>query len=108
MKGHGEKQSRTEDRAILALLAEPTLERAVKKCGIRKPEVCQFNKYRPVEARLHVDALSGFNLPQLPVPYLTQAKKQNKGSKEALAAWINAEDSRQHAFHKDLLTGSLP
>lgn len=34
MKGHGEKQSRTEDRAILALLAEPTLERAAKKCGI--------------------------------------------------------------------------
>lgn len=34
MKGHGEKPSRTEDRAILALLAEPTLERAAKKCGI--------------------------------------------------------------------------
>jgi hypothetical protein len=34
MKGHGEKQSRTQDRAILSLLAEPTLERAAKKCGI--------------------------------------------------------------------------
>jgi hypothetical protein len=34
MKGHGEKQSRIEDRAILSLLAEPTLERAAKKCGI--------------------------------------------------------------------------
>jgi hypothetical protein len=34
MKGHGEKQSRTEERAILVLLAEPTLERAAKKCGI--------------------------------------------------------------------------
>lgn len=34
MKGHGEKQSRTEDRAILALLSEPTLEQAAKKCGI--------------------------------------------------------------------------
>jgi len=34
MKGHGEKQSRTQDRAILALLSEPTLDRAAKKCGI--------------------------------------------------------------------------
>ncbi len=34
MKGQGEKQSRTQDRAILALLSEPTMEQAAKKCGI--------------------------------------------------------------------------
>jgi hypothetical protein len=33
-KGHGEKQSRKEDDAILALLAEPTIERAAKRCGV--------------------------------------------------------------------------
>jgi len=64
---------------------------------LRKPEVCQFNKHRPEEARLHVDALSGCNLPQLLVPYLTPAKERNQGSKEALAAWIKAGYARQYA-----------
>ncbi len=34
MKGHGEKLSRKKEQAILALLAEPTVERAAKACGI--------------------------------------------------------------------------
>jgi len=64
---------------------------------LRNPDGCQFNKYRPEEARLHVEALSAFNLPQLLIPYLAPAKKQNQGSKEALADWIKDEYTRQYA-----------
>lgn len=64
---------------------------------LRKPGVCQFNKHRQGEARMHVDALSAFNLPQLLIPYLAPTKEQNQGSKEALAGWIKAEYARQYA-----------
>ncbi len=34
MKGHGEKKSRKEDLAILALLTEPTMKSAAEKAGV--------------------------------------------------------------------------
>ena len=34
MKGHGEKYSQNKDKAILALLQEPTIEKAAARCGI--------------------------------------------------------------------------
>jgi hypothetical protein len=34
MKGHGEKQSRKQDAAIIALLAYPTIPEAAKACGV--------------------------------------------------------------------------
>ena len=34
MKGHGEKYSQNKDKAVLALLQEPTIEKAAARCGI--------------------------------------------------------------------------
>ena len=34
MKGHGEKYSQNKDNAVLALLQEPTIEKAAARCGI--------------------------------------------------------------------------
>src|SRR3990172_5995700 len=34
MKGHGEKQTRKQEQAILALLSEPTIEAAAEACGV--------------------------------------------------------------------------
>src|SRR5215813_13106750 len=34
MRGHGEKQSRKQDAAIIALLAHPTIPEAAKACGV--------------------------------------------------------------------------
>jgi hypothetical protein len=34
MKGHGEKQSRKQEEAIVALLAHPTIPEAAKACGV--------------------------------------------------------------------------
>lgn len=69
---------RADFSALPTSVQEAVWQEAVTRLTVllRKPVVCQFNKYRPEEARLHVDALSGFNLPQLLVPYLTPAKKQ--------------------------------
>jgi hypothetical protein len=39
---------------------------------------------------------------------ISRQKRAEQRSKEALAAWVKAEDAQQQAFHKDLLTGSMP
>lgn len=64
---------------------------------LRDPKACGFNRYRPDEARSLVVALSKCNLPELLRPYLPSQKICTKGSKEALAAWVNAEYVRQCA-----------
>jgi hypothetical protein len=91
--------SRADFSALPTSVQETVWQEAVTRLTalLKKPEGCQFNKYRPEEARLHVDALSAFNLPLLLVPYLTPTQEQNKGSKEVLADWIKAEYARQYA-----------
>jgi hypothetical protein len=64
---------------------------------LRDPEACAFSRYRPDEARSLVVALSKCNLPELLSPYLPPQKICTKGSREALAAWVNAEYVRQYA-----------
>jgi len=64
---------------------------------LRDPRACGFNRHRPDEALLLVDALSKCNLPQLVRPHLPVIKGQAKGSKEALVAWLNVEIRRQYA-----------
>jgi hypothetical protein len=50
-KGHGEKQSRKEDEVILALLTEPTLERAAKKCRIAVKTLWRWLQQPEFQAR---------------------------------------------------------
>jgi hypothetical protein len=64
---------------------------------LRDPKACAFNKHRPDEARSLVVALSKCNLPQLLKPHLSIRTDCPNGSKEALAAWVNAEYVRQCA-----------
>lgn len=50
--------SRADFSALPTSVQEAVWQEAVTRLTVllRKPEVCQFNKYRPEEARLHVDA----------------------------------------------------
>jgi hypothetical protein len=42
MTGHGEKLSRKQEAAIIALLSEPTIEKAAAKAGIAKPTLWRW------------------------------------------------------------------
>jgi len=42
MTGHGEKLSRKKEAAIIALLSEPTIEKAAAKAGIAKPTLWRW------------------------------------------------------------------
>jgi hypothetical protein len=64
MKGHGEKQSRKEDDAILALLTEPTIDRAAQKCGVANATLWRWlqtpefqGKYRKARRQVFEEAI---------------------------------------------------
>lgn len=40
--GHGEKEARTRERAIVALLTAPRLEDAARQCGTSKSTLCRW------------------------------------------------------------------
>ena len=40
--GHGEKEARTRERAIVALLTAPRLEDAARQCGASKSTLCRW------------------------------------------------------------------
>src|SRR5687768_1104504 len=42
MRGHGEKLSRTQERAILALLQEPTVAAAAEACGVGEATLARW------------------------------------------------------------------
>lgn len=44
MPGHGEKLSRTQERAIAALLEQPTIEAAAKVCGVNEKTLRRWLK----------------------------------------------------------------
>ncbi len=91
--------SRAEFDALPEKVRDDAWAEAVKRLTavLRGTESCRFSQYRPEEARLLVTALSECNLSQLLRPYLPSRKICAKGSKEALAAWMNSEYVRQYA-----------
>ena len=48
MSGHGEKRSRKQDAAIVALLSEPTIAGAATRAGVSEPTLfCSRNAFAP-------------------------------------------------------------
>lgn len=64
---------------------------------LRDNEAHGFYRYEPDVVRLLVAVISKCNLSHILRPHLPITKGQAKGSKEALAAWLNAEYRRQYA-----------
>lgn len=50
--GHGEKQSRSQQKAILAILTAPTLAAAAKKAGVSKATLLRWLKESSFQAAL--------------------------------------------------------
>jgi hypothetical protein len=50
MSGHGEKLSRKQEAAILALLQEPTLAAAARACGVGEATLARWLRLPPFQA----------------------------------------------------------
>jgi len=61
MKGHGQKLSRNQEKAVIALLTEPTLQAAAEKVGIGETTLYRWMQLKEFDEQFRAAKREAFN-----------------------------------------------